>query len=266
MRKTGLCGVVIATLFGAAGLLQHPSHQVKAQQKHQQQQTYSSLAQAGVNLLNSSAALDGKQSSKSPTLLPDGFLMVEYRQGPAPTEITAYEKDAPQRTAIFDRSVARKKAAAAAAQAHAQAQAQARLRAAAQAQAEAAAQAQERAAAQAQAEAAAQAQERAAAQARAQAAAEQQAAEQAQQQASQPPSGGVWLELRECESGDDYAADTGNGYYGAYQFSLATWEGLGFSGLPSSASPAVQDEAAQELQARSGWGQWPACSEELGLS
>jgi hypothetical protein len=80
-----------------------------------------------------------------------------------------------------------------------------------------------------------------------------------------PPAGGVWYELRMCESGDNYAEDTGNGYYGAYQFSLSTWYGLGFSGLPSDASPAVQDQAAAELQAEAGWGQWPSCSAQLGL-
>ncbi len=79
------------------------------------------------------------------------------------------------------------------------------------------------------------------------------------------PLGGVWAELRQCESGGNYATDTGNGYYGAYQFSAATWHGLGFTGLPNQAPPAVQDEAAVELQARSGWGQWPACSRRLGL-
>jgi len=80
------------------------------------------------------------------------------------------------------------------------------------------------------------------------------------------PPGGVWAALRQCESGGNYATNTGNGYYGAYQFSLATWLGLGYSGLPSNAPPAVQDAAAQQLQARSGWGQWPACSAKLGLS
>jgi hypothetical protein len=79
------------------------------------------------------------------------------------------------------------------------------------------------------------------------------------------PAGGVWYELRMCESGDNYAEDTGNGYYGAYQFALSTWYGLGFTGLPSDASPAVQDQAARELQAESGWGQWPSCSAQLGL-
>ena len=78
-------------------------------------------------------------------------------------------------------------------------------------------------------------------------------------------SGGVWAGLRQCESGGNYADNTGNGYYGAYQFSLSTWHGLGFPGLPSDAPPAVQDQAAQQLQARSGWGQWPACSRLLRL-
>ena len=64
------------------------------------------------------------------------------------------------------------------------------------------------------------------------------------------PLGGVWAELRQCESGGNYAIDTGNGFYGAYQFSAATWHGLGFTGLPNQAPPAVQDEAAVELQAR----------------
>jgi hypothetical protein len=80
--------------------------------------------------------------------------------------------------------------------------------------------------------------------------------------------GGVWAELRDCESGGKYAEDTGNGYYGAYQFyqfSPGTWHGLGYPGLPSNATPAVQDQAAQRLQARSGWGQWPGCSRKLGL-
>jgi hypothetical protein len=77
---------------------------------------------------------------------------------------------------------------------------------------------------------------------------------------------GSFAELRECESGDNYSDNTGNGYYGAYQFSEETWQGLGYSGLPSDASPSVQDQAAEQLQARSGWGQWPQCSTELGLS
>jgi len=77
--------------------------------------------------------------------------------------------------------------------------------------------------------------------------------------------GGVWLQLRECESGNNYQADTGNGFYGAYQFSQSTWTNLGYPGRPDLEPPAMQDAAAQKLQSQSGWGQWPACSAALGL-
>jgi len=62
--------------------------------------------------------------------------------------------------------------------------------------------------------------------------------------------------IRAKESGGNYATNTGNGYYGAYQFSLATWRSVGGTGLPSQASAGVQDAMAQKLQQRSGWGQW----------
>ena len=78
--------------------------------------------------------------------------------------------------------------------------------------------------------------------------------------------GGVWLQLRECESSDNYQANTGNGYFGAYQFSQQTWTDLGYPSRPDLEPPAMQDAAAQKLQAESGWGQWPACSAALGLS
>jgi hypothetical protein len=84
--------------------------------------------------------------------------------------------------------------------------------------------------------------------------------------ATAPATGDVWAGLRLCESGGNYAENTGNGYYGAYQFSASTWHGLGLPGLPSDASPAAQDRAAQQLQARSGWGQWPSCSRRLRLT
>jgi resuscitation-promoting factor RpfB len=82
---------------------------------------------------------------------------------------------------------------------------------------------------------------------------------------SPPPAPDPWAALRRCESGDDYGADTGNGYYGAYQFTAGTWASLGLAGLPSEASPATQDRAARELQAQRGWTQWPACAGALGL-
>ena len=79
------------------------------------------------------------------------------------------------------------------------------------------------------------------------------------------PTGDVWARLRQCESGGRYNINTGNGFYGAYQFLPRTWRGLGFPGMPHQAPPEMQDEAARKLQARSGWGQWPACTRRLGL-
>jgi hypothetical protein len=79
-----------------------------------------------------------------------------------------------------------------------------------------------------------------------------------------PPTGDLWARLRACESGGRYNINTGNGFYGAYQFHPRTWRGLGFPGLPHQAPPEMQDEAARKLQARSGWGQWPVCSRRIG--
>lgn len=71
--------------------------------------------------------------------------------------------------------------------------------------------------------------------------------------------------LRMCESTDDYTANTGNGYYGAYQFSPVTWWWLGYSGWPHLASPAVQDQAVRDLWEIMGWSPWPACARYLGF-
>jgi hypothetical protein len=70
----------------------------------------------------------------------------------------------------------------------------------------------------------------------------------------------VWACIRFHESGGNYATNTGNGYYGAYQFSESTWLGVGGTGYPNQAPPAVQDAMAQRLQQRSGWGQWSTYS------
>ncbi len=80
-----------------------------------------------------------------------------------------------------------------------------------------------------------------------------------------PSQDSILAALRKCESGGNYKINTGNGYYGAYQFALGTWRRLGYSGYPHEASPATQDEAVLKLAAKAGWGQWPACSRKLGL-
>ncbi|MGI8778126.1 MAG: transglycosylase family protein [Acidimicrobiales bacterium] len=80
------------------------------------------------------------------------------------------------------------------------------------------------------------------------------------------PSATALAALRSCESGGDYTTDTGNGYYGAYQFALASWQGLGYGGYPSEAPAAIQDEAVVRLYATSGWSAWPGCAASLDLA
>jgi hypothetical protein len=62
-----------------------------------------------------------------------------------------------------------------------------------------------------------------------------------------------------CESGGNPQTDTGNGFYGKYQFTLATWQAVGGSGNPAQAPEAEQDRRAAQLMATAGAGQWPVC-------
>jgi uncharacterized protein YabE (DUF348 family) len=78
--------------------------------------------------------------------------------------------------------------------------------------------------------------------------------------------GTVWDRLAQCESGGNWAENTGNGYYGGLQFSLSTWQANGGSGLPSNASRTTQIAIATKIRnASGGYGAWPACSASLGL-
>ena len=75
----------------------------------------------------------------------------------------------------------------------------------------------------------------------------------------------VWGKLAQCESGGDPTTNTGNGFYGMYQFTLETWQSLGGTGYPYEADAATQTAMAKKLQAQAGWGQWPGCADKLGL-
>jgi uncharacterized protein YabE (DUF348 family) len=78
-------------------------------------------------------------------------------------------------------------------------------------------------------------------------------------------SGGLnWAALAACESGGrvDAVSSTGK-YHGLYQFSVATWNAVGGSGLPSQASASEQTMRAQMLFDRAGAGQWPHCGPRL---
>ena len=70
---------------------------------------------------------------------------------------------------------------------------------------------------------------------------------------------GQLASIRACESGNNYSTDTGNGYYGAYQFSMSTWRSVGGSGNPAHASPAEQDMRAQMMIDAGRRGEWPNC-------
>ena len=62
----------------------------------------------------------------------------------------------------------------------------------------------------------------------------------------------VWDRLAQCESGGNWAINTGNGYYGGLQFSLGTWQAYGGTGLPSQAQPRDPDRDRDEAPRRLG--------------
>lgn len=69
--------------------------------------------------------------------------------------------------------------------------------------------------------------------------------------------------LRACEAGGAYNRNSGNGYYGAYQYDVSTWAGYGGYTYASDAPPAVQDQKVWETYQRRGWNPWPHCGSSL---
>src|SRR4051794_41090422 len=65
--------------------------------------------------------------------------------------------------------------------------------------------------------------------------------------AAADPATTLWTKLRMCEASGRYATNTGNGYYGAYQFNLPTWRSVGGQGRPDQAAPGEQDHRALYL-------------------
>ncbi len=77
---------------------------------------------------------------------------------------------------------------------------------------------------------------------------------------AQPVSSSPTLEaIAACESGGNPGTDTGNGFYGKYQFTLSTWQSVGGSGNPAAAGEAEQNQRAAQLYAREGAAPWPVC-------
>ncbi|QKT08008.1 transglycosylase family protein [Gordonia sp. X0973] len=72
-----------------------------------------------------------------------------------------------------------------------------------------------------------------------------------------------WDAVAQCESGGNWATNTGNGYYGGLQFSPGTWAANGGSGMPHQASREQQIAIAERVLARQGIGAWPSCGGRL---
>jgi hypothetical protein len=71
-----------------------------------------------------------------------------------------------------------------------------------------------------------------------------------------------WSAIAACESGGNWAASTGNGFYGGLQFTEQTWLANGGGRYASSANlatPAQQIAVAQNVLASQGIGAWPVC-------
>jgi resuscitation-promoting factor RpfE len=68
-----------------------------------------------------------------------------------------------------------------------------------------------------------------------------------------------WDAVAACESGGNWAINTGNGYYGGLQFTMGTWRSNGGSGSPHNASREEQIRVAENVLKSQGIGAWPSC-------
>ena len=78
-----------------------------------------------------------------------------------------------------------------------------------------------------------------------------------------------WTAIANCESSGNWAADTGNGFYGGLQFTQSTWDAYGGDQYASSAnlaSEADQITVAESVLASQGIGAWPVCGAYAGSS
>ena len=77
-------------------------------------------------------------------------------------------------------------------------------------------------------------------------------------------SGVNWDAIAQCESGGNWGANTGNGFYGGLQFKQATWTANGGSGSPAGASREEQIKVAENVMQKQGLGAWPTCGAKAG--
>ena len=75
-----------------------------------------------------------------------------------------------------------------------------------------------------------------------------------------------WDAVAQCESGGNWAINTGNGYYGGLQFSASTWISNGggvYAPTANLATKAQQIAIANKLYAARGAAPWPTCGKYL---
>jgi resuscitation-promoting factor RpfA len=76
-----------------------------------------------------------------------------------------------------------------------------------------------------------------------------------------------WDRVAQCESGGNWRANTGNGYYGGLQFSRRTWRSFGggaYAGTADRATRLQQITIAEKVLRAQGRA-WPTCSKKVGL-
>lgn len=74
-----------------------------------------------------------------------------------------------------------------------------------------------------------------------------------------------WSGVARCESGGNWAINTGNGYYGGLQFNLGTWRAYGGPGMPHQQPAWMQATIADRVRVGSqGLGAWPHCGRYYG--
>ncbi len=73
-----------------------------------------------------------------------------------------------------------------------------------------------------------------------------------------------WDAIAQCESGGNWAINTGNGHYGGLQFSPATWASNGGVGNPAHAPRSEQIRVAENVLASQGIKAWPKCGAKGG--
>ncbi len=78
----------------------------------------------------------------------------------------------------------------------------------------------------------------------------------------------VWDTLAQCESGGNWATNTGNGLYGGVQLDQGAWLSNGggaYAPLPSEATREQQIVIAEKVRAAHGFTPWSSCADKLGL-